>query len=221
MWSKVPLAEPKRAEKELPNVRNRAISPAATILSVLLLAFVALPAQAGQVAYSEVVHVMGDLRSGGQTQDLRLRAVTQDGGTSVNGAVISASKSSEDASSDPVSLISTADGLQEGQQGSIEVIQEGDVTGTVCDCGEIFIPGGGFPKWLALGAIPLVCVLVDCSTDEPPPPCCDEPPPPPQIPEPATIFLLGTGLAALGAKARRRFTQSSTGNEVSTSTEEV
>ena len=204
-------------------MRNRAISPVATILSVLLLAFVASPAQAGPVAYAEVVHVMGNLRSGGQSQDLRLRNFSQEGSTHVNGAETAAGKSSADAStaliSEPTSLISTSDGSQEGQQGSIEVIQEGDVTGTVCDCGEFIIPGGGFPKWLALGAIPLVCVLVDCSPDEPPPPCCDEPPPPPQIPEPATIFLLGSGLAALGAKARRRYTQSRTDTDVPTDTE--
>ena len=210
-------------------MRNRAISPVATILSVLLLAFVALPAQAGQVAYSEVVHVMGDLRSGGQSQDLRLRAVSQDGSTPVNNAVISASKSSADASttSDPTSLISTSNGLQEGQQGNVEVIQEGDVTGTVCDCGEIFIPGGGFPKWLALGGVPLVCVLVDCTKDkecegpECNPPCTGPECNPPEIPEPATIFLLGTGLAALGAKARRRFAHSKTDDADSNSTEVV
>lgn len=208
-------------------MRNRAISPVATILSVLLLAFVALPAQAGQVAYSEVVHVMGDLRSGGQSQDLRLRTISQDGSTPVNGAVISASKSSADASTaDPTSLLSTATGLQEGQQGSVEVIQEGDVTGTVCDCGEIFIPGGGFPKWLALGGVPLVCVLVDCGKDkkcEGPGciPCVGPQCNPPEIPEPATLFLLGTGLAALGAKARRRYTRSRTDNAISNSTEVV
>jgi hypothetical protein len=201
-------------------MRNRAISPVATILSVLVLVFVASPAQAGPVAYSEVVHVMGSLRSGGQSQELRLRSISQDNGTHVNGALVSASKSSTDASSasdsEPTSLISTTTGLQEGQQGEVEIIQEGDVTGTVCDCGEFIIPGGGFPKWLALAGIPLVCVLVDCTTDEPP--CvgiCE----PPQIPEPATIFLLGSGLAALGAKARRRYTQSKSDNEVSTSTE--
>ena len=204
-------------------MRNRAISPVATILSVLLLAFVASPAQAGPVAYSEVVHVMGNLRSGGQSQELRLRSFSQEGATHVNGSLVSASKSSTDISSastsEPTSLISTSTGSQEGQQGSVEVVQEGDVTGTVCDCGEFVIPGGGFPKWLALGGIPLVCVLVDCTPDDNPPPECVDCNPPPQIPEPATIFLLGSGLAALGAKARRRHTQSRTDGEVPTDTE--
>jgi hypothetical protein len=205
-------------------MRNRAISPVATILSVLVLAFVASPAQAGPVAYSDVVHVMGSLKSGGYSQDLRLRSVSQEGATHVSGALVSANNSSTDTSSsastsEPSSLISTSAGLQEGQQGSIEVIQEGDVTGTVCDCGEFIIPGGGFPKWLALGGIPLVCVLVDCTPDEPPPICevnCE--PPPPEIPEPATIFLLGSGLAALGAKVRRRYNQKTDG-EAPTDTE--
>jgi PEP-CTERM motif len=208
-------------------MRNRAISPVATILSVLVLAFVATPAQAGPVAYSDVVHVVGNLRSGGQSQELRLRSISQDGGTPVNGDLVSASKSSTDASSastsEPTSLITTSTGMQEG----VTVIQEGDVTGTVCDCGEFIIPGGGFPKWLLLGGVPLVCVLADCTSDEP---ICEEGDPectpcvgpqcnPPEIPEPATIFLLGSGLAALGAKARRRYTKSRTDTEVPTDTE--
>ncbi len=208
-------------------MRNRAISPVATILSVLVLAFVASPAQAGPVSYSDVVHVMGNLRSGGQSQELRLRSISQEGNTPVNGALVSASKSSTDTSSastsDPTSLVSTS---QEGQQGNVEVIQEGDVTGTVCDCGEFIIPGGGFPKWLVLGGVPLVCVLADCTPDddcEGPEctPCVGPECNPPEIPEPATIFLLGSGLAALGAKARRRYTKSRTDTEVSTDTEEV
>jgi hypothetical protein len=203
-------------------MRNRAISPVATILSVLLLVFAATSAQAGPVAYSDVVHVMGNVRNGGQSQELRLRSISQDGSTLVKSTVSSDGKSSSastDTSSGPLSLISTTPGLQEGQQGSVEVIEDGDVTGTVCDCGEIFIPGGGFPKWIALGAIPLVCVLVDCNPDEEEEcvgpdcnPCVGPDCNPPEIPEPATIFLLGTGLAALGAKARRRYTQSRTDN---------
>jgi hypothetical protein len=205
-------------------MRNRAISPAATILSVLLLVFVAAPAQAGPVAFSDVVHVMGNVRNGGQSQELRLRSISQEGTTPVNGTVVSATKSAAtaDAPSEPASLISTTTGIQEGQQGNVEVIEEGDVTGTVCDCGEIFIPGGGFPAWLALGGVPLVCVLVDCTPDKK----CEGPECNPictvnctPIPEPATIFLLGSGLAALGAKARRRYNLSKTGQAVPTSTE--
>ena len=207
-------------------MRNRAISPVATILSVLLLVFAATSAQAGPVAYSDVVHVMGNVRNGGQSQELRLRSISQEGSTLVSSNVSSDDKSkSTDTSSGPSSLISTAPGLQEGQQGNVEVIEEGDVTGTVCDCGEIFIPGGGFPAWLALGGVPLVCVLIDCTPDhkcEGPDcnpcvgpeckPCVGPQCNPPEIPEPATIFLLGSGLAALGAKARRRRTLSRTDN---------
>jgi hypothetical protein len=205
-------------------MRNRAISPVATILSVLLLAFAASPAQAGPVAFSEVVHVMGNVQNGGQSQELRLRSISQDNGTPVSGSTVSSSKSSADTSSEPASLISTATGQQEGQQqGNVEVIEEGDVTGTVCDCGEIFIPGKGFPAWLALGGVPLVCVLVDCTKDKCEGPECTEQPPCTDctpVPEPATIFLLGSGLAAIGAKVRRRrYNKFSTDSEVPTGTE--
>jgi hypothetical protein len=207
-------------------MRNRAISPAATILSVLLLVFAASPAQAGQVAFSEVVHVMGNVQNGGQSQELRLRSISQEGSTPVSANVGSSDKSSADTSSAPKSLISTATGGQEGQQGNVEVVEEGDVTGTVCDCGEIFIPGGGFPAWLALGGVPLVCVLVDCTPDNPP---CEGPDCNPcttcectgtctVVPEPATIFLLGSGLAAIGAKVRRRYTNSKIDDEASIGT---
>ena len=51
----------------------------------------------------------------------------------------------------------------------VETIEEGEVEGTICDCGEIFIAGGAFPKWpfLFLAAVPVVfmtttATIVNC-----------------------------------------------------------
>ena len=52
-------------------MRNRAFRPIAVTLSLLLLA--AVPAQAGPIQFAEVVHVLGDMHSGSQIQELRLR----------------------------------------------------------------------------------------------------------------------------------------------------
>lgn len=111
------------------------------------------------------------------------------------------------------SLISGVTIVGEGQQIGVETIEEGEVEGTICDCGEIFIAGGGFPKWpfLFLAAVPLAFIhdCDDCddhvdSTPTPTPPATPTPTPP-GVPEPASLLLFGTGLAAAGAGLRRRY----------------
>jgi len=203
-------------------MRNRAIRPVAAILSVLLLT--ALPAQAGPIPFGDVVQVFGGLQNGGQTQELRLRSVSQSESTPVSGDATSPDSSSQQGGqqSAPSSLISTAAGAQQGgQQGNVEVIEEGDVTGTVCDCGEIKIPGGFRFPWLALGGIPLVCATGICTKDKPK---CEGPDCTPcvncsSVPEPATLLMLSSGLAALGAGARRRYRLSKPGRELPSTTE--
>jgi len=93
----------------------------------------------------------------------------------------------------------------------VEVIEEAEVEGTICDCGEIPYAEGGFTKWplLFLTAVPLIFIndCDDCDenpitqpTPTPPPPT----PTPTPTPEPASLLLFGTGLLAVGAGLRRR-----------------
>jgi hypothetical protein len=113
-------------------------------------------------------------------------------------------------------------GAQASQSGGgsattqVQTVDFGDVTGTVCDCGEIAPAGdaapgaaatkGGFPKIplyafaVGAGAIP-TCFFTGICTREPP----RRNPPPSDVPEPLTLATLTAGLAALSAlRARRR-----------------
>jgi hypothetical protein len=193
---------------------SRAFRPTAAILSILLLSGV--PTHAAPVAISEVIQVLGSYQN---PPELRLRTVSQNASSAVSegdGPSAVASASQQAAAGEAVGIPDTTsadsisgDTLLAGvavsadPQGGVEVVDQGDVEGTVCDCGEITVPGGGFPKWplLFLAAIPFFFIH-GCDNCETPPP--STPTPTPEIPEPASLFLFGTGLAAFGASLRRR-----------------
>ena len=109
------------------------------------------------------------------------------------------------------------------QQAGLDNIA-GDVQGTVCDCGEIIIAGGGFPKWplFFLGAIPLFFIHggeeVITTTFVPPVPTSTIPPPSviPQVPEYASLLLFGTGLIVIGAFGRQTFRRKQRARQVAT-----
>ena len=201
---------------------SRAFRPIAAILAILLLS--GAPTHAAPVAISEVIQVLGSYQN---PPELRLRSVSQGTNSLVDDGdgpspVASAAEQSAagdvisdvpDASTGDIVVSDSADTLLAGvavsadPQGGVDVVDQGDVEGTICDCGEITVPGGGFPKWplLFLAAIPFFFIhgCDDCET--PTPPTTPTPPGTPEIPEPASLLLFGSGLAAFGAGLRRRY----------------
>ncbi len=196
----------------------RAFRPIAAILSVLLLA--GSPVHAGPVVIREVIQVIGGHQN---PTDLRLRSISHTAGAPISGTS-STRVDSRVADSDGETFVDTADAsvidatagdtLLAGvtldtadPQGGVDVIDQGDLEGTICDCGEITVPGGGFPKWplLFLAAIPFF-FLGDCDDCEVPTPT-PTPTPEVPIPEPGSLLLFGSGLAALGAGLRRRYSK--------------
>lgn len=196
---------------------HRATRPAALMLSFLL-AHAAVPVRAAGLRASQIAPV-ATTAGDGEVQ-LRLRNTSQ----LDNSALSDRIGAQEPQSTQGQATTATGNGagasVQSASGPAIETIQLGEVSGTICDCGEIPILGGGeggfplgfFPLF-ALGALPLAFVdfggeenqtITRVDVPTPPPVPVPSPTPTEPIPEPTTLLLFGTGLAAIGARARRR-----------------
>ena len=183
--------------------------------TLVILLLTAVPALAEPVTVNQVVQT---LTSSQGVHDLRLNTLAQDPakGTQQNGPGGESVAKTQPAGKTE-SILSSVIVTAEGKSIGVEDIEEGEVEGTICDCGEIFIAGASFPKWpfLFLAAVPVVFIhdCNDCdethdSSPTPTPPSTPTPTPTTPTPEPASLFLFGSGLLAAGAGLRRRYAKS-------------
>ena len=199
--------------------RSRQISRVVPALLCMVL-FSAVPAFADPVRVNQVIQT---LTSSHGAPDLKLKSLVsqQQDQKTTNGSTQNGPRNDTTAqTTKPDSVISGVVVTGAGKSLGVEVIEEAEVEGTICDCGEILVAGGAFPKWpfMFLAAVPLVFIhdCDDCDKDTssptptptPTPPSTPTPTPtPPGVPEPASLLLLGTGLAAAGAGLRRRYSK--------------
>jgi PEP-CTERM motif len=201
--------------------------PGVIVFALCVFFCTAVPALADTVRINQVVQTI----SSSGRPDLKLNTLlSQDPiskATTPQGGPRNENGGSQGPKAEPIIPSVTVTG--EGQRLGVEVIEEGEVEGTICDCGEIMIAGAAFPKWplLFIAAVPLVFInhCDDCDTPSssptptPTPPSTPTPTPTP-TPEPASLLLFGAGLAAAGAGLRRRYARAKLQEQINAQEEE-
>ena len=129
--------------------RRRAVS-ALTVLALIAFLFTANSVQAGPVRINQVVQTVSNYQG---PADLRVGTVVQNPGSSpVKGSIPGGGPRNDGpiASGDSANLDQLLSGfpiVQDPQKLGVEIVEEAEVEGTICDCGELLLAGGGFPKW--------------------------------------------------------------------------
>ena len=207
--------------KKLPQGSARLCGVAAITICLLILS--AAPALAEPVRVNQVVQTLSSSQG---VPDLRLKTlVAQDPVTTAKNDGQKNGPRSETAPAPSggiktESIISGVAIVAGAPPLGVEEFEEAEVDGTICDCGEILVAGGAFPKWpfLFLAAVPLAfineCDSCNDTTPTPTPTPTPNPSPsntPTSVPEPASLLLLGSGLIAAGAGLRRRYGKTKSG----------
>jgi len=207
------------AQYSLKTLRKRGPTSRVLPATLVILLLTAAPALAEPVRFNQVVQTLTSTQG---VIDLRLNTLSQDPKKDgPKGETVAKTTGPAQTDSTTEAVISSVVVTGEGKTIGIEEIEDGEVEGTICDCGEIYIAGASFPKWpfLFLAAVPLV--FIDRDSDEqptptPPPGSSPSPTPNPtpsprnvtETPEPASLLLFGTGLLAAGAGLRKRHAKS-------------
>lgn len=182
-----------------------------------MLGIVLLPVtltQARPVRITEVIQVLNNSQ---RPAELRLESYSKHSNNLVDARVgVDGQRASDAVDEFEDSLTVAFEFYAYEQQPGVEQVNQGQVQGTICDCGDIELLAGGFPKWplLFLGGIPFLFLGDDdvpgplnipgpAPTSPTPPP--SPPPLNPPIPEPGSIALFVTGLSGLGIVLRRRY----------------